>query len=76
MNSIHSQLFVFCTLATLVCVHIAGITTLAEVAGESAGFCKLTSLGNSDTLVSIPFSRPAAASGVFGSRTAGLPTTT
>ena len=33
----------------------------AEVASEPAGFHKLTFLGNSDTIVSIPFSRPPLA---------------
>jgi|ERR1051325_465032 uncharacterized protein (TIGR02597 family) len=36
---------------------------LAEVASDPAGFCKLTFLGNSDTIVSLPFARPAACSG-------------
>jgi uncharacterized protein (TIGR02597 family) len=39
----------------------------ADVASDPAGFYQLTLLGNSDTLVSIPFSRPAAATALVGS---------
>jgi len=39
----------------------------AESASDPAGFYKLTFLGNSDTIVSLPFSRPPAASGMVDS---------
>ncbi len=39
----------------------------AEPASDPAGFYRITCLGNSDTIVSIPFSRPAAANVVVES---------
>jgi uncharacterized protein (TIGR02597 family) len=39
----------------------------AEIVSDPAGFYKLTFLGNSDTIVSIPFARPAEAFGVVNS---------
>jgi len=39
----------------------------AESASDPAGFYKLTFLGNSDTIVSLPFSRPPKASGMVDS---------
>ena len=41
------------------------LTVRAEIASEPAGFHKLTLLGNSDTIVSLPFSRPAVAIGTI-----------
>ena len=39
----------------------------AEVASAPAGFYKLTLLGSSDTIIGMPFARPAAASGLVAS---------
>src|SRR5215203_6683741 len=37
----------------------------AEIASDPAGFHKLTLLGNSDTIISLPFSRPTVAIGTI-----------
>jgi uncharacterized protein (TIGR02597 family) len=46
----------------------------AAVASDPAGFQKLTFLGNSDTIASMPFTRPAAASGTVSSVSENLVT--
>jgi uncharacterized protein (TIGR02597 family) len=46
----------------------------AAVASDPAGFQKLTFLGNSDTIASMPFTRPAAASGTVSSASGNLVT--
>jgi uncharacterized protein (TIGR02597 family) len=53
--------------ATLVVINMVGFHATAELVSEPAGYYKLTFLGNSDTIVSIPFARPAKASGVVNS---------
>ena len=42
-------------------VAVPAIDVRAETASTPAGFFKVTCLGNSDTIVSIPFTRPEAA---------------
>ncbi len=46
---------------------VTGFGAGTEVVSDPAGFYKLTFLGNSDTIVSIPFARPAATFGVINS---------
>ena len=48
--------------AALGWINMHGLQAMAEIASDPAGFCKLTFLGNSDTIISMPFSRPTAAS--------------
>lgn len=63
---------IFATLALMlvaVLVALPAFRGWAEPASDPAGFYRITCLGNSDTLVSIPFSRPAAANAIVESVT-------
>ncbi|HOW67930.1 MAG TPA: TIGR02597 family protein [Candidatus Paceibacterota bacterium] len=55
-------------LALVFCLFSLWVPTQAqEVASNPAGFFRITLLGNSDTIVSLPYLRPAAASGLVAS---------
>lgn len=63
MNTSRTKLCGVAALGTLLLGLMFGASSPAQVASDPAGFCQLTLLGNSDTILSLPFARPKAAWG-------------
>ncbi len=63
MNTSRTKLCGVAALGTLLLGIMFSASSPAQVASDPAGFCQLTLLGSSDTILSLPFARPKAAWG-------------